>query len=93
MGGEAQAAAATEGLGLLDGDDLRAWPRKLTLEELAGAGGARHDHALDAGAGEQGDRVGGERLPRDGHQRLGEPLGSVAQTLGLAAGQQESLHR
>ena len=43
--GELDAAAATEPLGLLGGDDLGAEPAELALEELALPGGARDDHA------------------------------------------------
>ena len=68
-------------------------PAELALEQLAGAGRARDDHALDAGPREQRDRVGGERPVADRHERLRQAAGGVAKALGLAAGEQDRLHQ
>ena len=56
-------------------------------------GGAREDHARHAGAREPADLVRSERLARDLDERLRTSAGSVAEPLGLAAGEDDRLHR
>src|SRR5207249_2386768 len=64
---------------------------KLTLEEVALPRSTRDDHALHAGARESRHLVGDERAPRHVDQRLRPPTGSVAEPLGLAAGEDDRL--
>ena len=90
--GEPDPAAAAERLRLLGRDDLGAEPVELALEQLALAGGAAHDHAVDARCREPGDRVGDERPSRDLDERLRAPTCGVAEALGLAAGEDDRLH-
>src|SRR5205823_2500418 len=64
--GEADPAASPEPLRLLRYGDLRAQAVELRSEEVALAGGAADDHALDARRREAQHLVGDERLPADG---------------------------
>ena len=88
-GGELDPAAATEPLGLLGDDDLRAETVELLREELSLSGCARDDHPLHPGSHEAPDLVGRERLAGDLDQRLGTAARSIAEPLGLAAGEDD----
>src|SRR5581483_7283177 len=88
----AQPAAAPEPLRLLDCDDLGADPAELTLEERALARRAREDHPVDAGACEPSDLVRRERRACDLDERLRTSARSVAEPLGLTAGEDDRLH-
>src|SRR5215208_4217464 len=90
---ELDSAAPSERLRLLRDDDLRAERRQLALEELALARRARDDHARDAGAGEPTDLVRRERAAGHFHQGLRAAARGIAHPLGLAAGEDDRLHR
>ena len=89
---ELDPAAAPEPLRLLDGDDLGPSPASSVDERRSLAGRAREDDARHAGVREAAHLVGGERLARDVDERLRASCGSVAEPLGLAAGEDDRLH-
>src|SRR5438034_431319 len=89
---EADASAAAEALRLLRDRDLDAQASERGRELLAGAGAAADDHALDSGSPEQADLPGSQRAPRDRDERLRQAACDVAETLGLAARQDDRFH-
>jgi hypothetical protein len=89
---EPETAAASERLGLLDRDHVGPNARQLALEQLAGAGRASDDHALDSGAGEQCESVCGQGPVSNGDERLRQTAGGVPKAFGLAAGEQDRFH-
>ena len=92
-GREAKPSAAAERLGLGGRDDLGAQPSELGGEEILRPGRAADDHAVDPSGSEQRHLVGGERPARDPHERLRAPFGRRAEALGLAAREDDRLHR
>src|SRR6185295_11375894 len=82
---------APETLGLLRDSDLGTEVAKRALEEGALSGCARDDHPLDAGPREPCHLVRDERSAGDVDERLGPSAGSVAEPLGLAAGEDDRL--
>ena len=92
-GGEAQAAAAPERLGLADRDDLRAEPGQLRLEELLLPAEqltiTRSTPARPSGS----TWYAASGRPATGTSAFGRPCGSLAEALGLAAGEDDGFHR
>src|SRR5436190_15880579 len=86
------ASAAAEPLRLLRDRDLDAQAAERGRELLAGAGAAADDHALDSGASEQADLPGRKRAPSYRDERLRQAACDVAETLGLAARQDDRFH-
>ena len=91
-GREPQPAAAPERLRLADRVDLGAEARERVHEDVLLPRAARDDDPRDAGADEPRDRVLGERIAGDRHERLRQPLGRLPEALGLSAGEQQGLH-
>src|SRR5262249_54640803 len=86
---EPQAAAAAEPLRLLGAHDLDSEAGELAHEEFALSHSAGDDHAGDARTREAPDLVRGERTTGDVDERLRPSARSVAEALGLAAGEDD----
>ncbi len=90
---EPQAAAAAERLSLPHRLDLRTEARERVDEDVFLAGTARDDHARHSRSDEARDRVLRERIAGDGNERLRMSLRRVAESLRLAAREEERLHQ
>ena len=88
-----QPSSAPQRLGLPDADDLDPETVQRQLEVLLLTGGTTHDHALDSGPAEQRQLVRGEGPAADRDERLRQSLGSVAEPLGLSAGEDDRFLR
>src|SRR6266516_3763716 len=81
-----------EALRLFRGRDLHTEAAERGCELLSHSGATADDYAIDASAREQPDLPGRERPPRNGHERLRHATRGVAESLGLAARQDDRFH-
>ncbi|MCZ7587395.1 MAG: hypothetical protein M5U27_00735 [Gaiella sp.] len=92
-GGEADAAAAAEPLGLARAHEPDTEGAEPVEECLLLPREAAHDHAVDPGPREPADLPGEERPASDRHERLRQAPRGVAEPLGLATGEDDRLHQ
>jgi hypothetical protein len=86
---KANAAAATEWLRLLNGDNLYAKPLERRGELTSPPGRAGQYHALDTGLAQAGDLMGNKWPPANLYQRLRFSLRRFAEALGLATSEDD----